>query len=186
MKQPEVIRVENGTDLILALLYAGGLRKPKNEEVIGNTRLDKLLFLLEQESPLKKYLADFKYEAYNYGPYSSEVFDAIQALINAGLVRMQSSPSEGFLEEADRYQIETEALDNISSPKETVVYSLTQEGETVASALFNTLSKEEQNELVAMKTKFNSISLRKLLQYVYRKYPEFTTESVIREDIFQS
>jgi|SRR6267143_2990692 len=184
MQEPELIRVDSGTDVILAFLYAGGTRKPKNEEIFGNTRLDKLLFLLEQETTLKKYLTEFNYEAYNYGPYSSEVFDAIQALINAGLVKADSSPSEGFLDEADRYQIETDVLDNISSPKETIVYSLTPEGEKVGSALFQTLSKEEQEQLISIKTKFNSISLRKLLQYVYRKYPSFTTESVIREYVY--
>jgi uncharacterized protein YwgA len=184
MNQLDEVRVENGTDLILALLYAGGTKKEKGEEVVGNTRLDKLVFLLEQETSLRKYLADFKFDAYNYGPYSSEVFDAIQALISAGLVKAEQLESEGYLDEADRFQIEDQASDSGPGPKTTIVYGLTAEGEIVGSALFNSLSLHEREELVALKKSFNSISLRKLLQYVYRKYPSSTTESVIREYVY--
>lgn len=184
MTQTEVVRVENGTDLILALLFAGGIKKEKNEEIVGNTRLDKLVFLLGQETTLKKYLKEFNFDAYNFGPYSSEVFDSVQALINAGLVRSQQLESEGFLDEADRYQIEEQTQDSDPGPRKTVVYSLTSEGEIVASALFESLSSKEREELVSLKKSFNSIELRKLLQYVYRKYPESTTESIIRDYIY--
>lgn len=178
------IRVENGTDIILALLYAGGSRKEVNEEIVGNTRLVKLIFILEQETSLRKYLSDFSYDAYNYGPYSSELFDALQALINSGLVAVTKSQSEGFLDEADRYQVEMQAADTTDSPKSTTVYSLTEDGKKVGTALFETLSKQEQTELIAVKRRFNSISLRKLLQYVYRKFPKFTTESMIKDYVY--
>ncbi len=140
MNETEEVRVENGTDLILALLYAGGTKRERDEEIIGNTRLDKLVFLLEQETSLKKYLTDFKFDAYNFGPYSSEVFDSIQALINSGLVKADPLESEGYLDEADRYEIEDQTLDNVPGPKKTIVYSLTPEGRIVGSALFNSLS----------------------------------------------
>jgi uncharacterized protein YwgA len=184
MTQTDVVQVENGTDLILALLFAGGAKKDKNEEIVGNTRLDKLVFLLEQETSLKKYLSDFNFDAYNFGPYSSEVFDSVRALINAGLVKSDQLESEGFLDEADRYQIEEQTLDTEPGPRKTVVYSLTPEGEIVASALFNSLTQHEREELESLKKSFNSIELRKLLQYVYRKYPASTTESVIRDYIY--
>jgi len=178
------IKVENGTDIILTLLFAGGARKNENEEIVGNTRLVKLIFLLEQETSLRKYLTDFKYDAYNYGPYSSELFDALQALTNASLVKAGKSESEGFLDEADRYQVEMQAADDTDSSKSTVVYSLSGDGMEVATALYYSLSKNEQSELRDIKTRFNSMSLRQLLQYVYRKYPKFTTASVIRDQVY--
>ena len=180
----DTISVENGTDIILAFLFAGGSRKTENEEIVGTTRLDKLIFLLAQETGLRKYLNDFSFEPYNFGPYSAGVFDAIQALENAGLVKVDTLDSEGYLDEADRYQIELQAGENVDSPKTTTVYSLTPEGMKVASALFNALSKQEQDELRALKIRFNSINLRKLLQYVYRKHPDYTTESKIRDYVF--
>jgi uncharacterized protein YwgA len=179
----EKIRVENGTDMILALLYAGGSRKAQNEEVVGNTRLVKLLFLLAQETSLKKYMTDFNYDAYNFGPFSPELFDALQALINAGLVKAVNSDSEGYLDEADRFHIERQ-VDEGESAKNTIIYTLTSDGELVGSALFQALSKAEQNELITIKRVFNSSTLRKLLQYVYRKYPKFKTEYIIKDYVY--
>jgi len=184
MSNNEVFKVDNGTDVILTLLFAGGRRKPENEEIVGNTKLVKLMFLLAHETSLKKYLTDFPYDAYNFGPYSSQLFDALQALINAGLVKTKSSDSEGYLEEADRFHIERQAIENTESPKTTIIYSLSSEGRVVASTLFRSLTQAEQEELTTIKRAFNSIPLRKLLQYVYRKYPKFTTESVIREYVY--
>lgn len=178
------ISVENGSDLVLALLFAGGARKNENEEIVGNTRLDKLMFLLEKETSLKKYVeTDFKFDAYNFGPYSSGLFDSVQALVNAGLFEAKRSESEEYLDEADRYQIERQLEENDESPKTTIIYSLTPEGEKVASTLFQSLNRTEQEELVSMKKTFNSMNLKKLLQYVYRKYPESASQSVIREEI---
>lgn len=183
MLENEKIQVDNGTDMILALLYAGGSRKAQNEEIVGNTRLVKLLFILAHETSLNKYMTDFKYDAYNFGPFSSELFDAVQALINAGLVKIVRSDSEGYLDEADRFHAEREA-DEPDSAKNTLIYSLTAEGKVVGSALFNSLSNSEQKELTMVKRVFNAISLRKLLQHVYRKYPKYTTESIIRDQIY--
>lgn len=184
MTESEKVSVENGTDSVLVLLFAGGAKKTENEEIIGNTRLDKLMFLLEKETTLKKYIIDnFKFDAYNFGPYSSELFDSVQALVNAGLVSVEKSESEEYLNEADRYQIELQLEENTESPKAATIYSLTPEGKTVASELFQSLSASERQELVTIKRIFNSISLRKLLQYIYRKYPESANLSVIREQI---
>lgn len=68
MTTTEIIPVETGTDLILTLLFAGGDKKKNNEEIVGNTRIDKLVFLLEKETTLKKYIQDFTFDAYNFQP----------------------------------------------------------------------------------------------------------------------
>jgi uncharacterized protein YwgA len=184
MTGSEGVSVENGTDVVLILLFAGGAMKRENEEIIGNTRLDKLMFLVERETTLKRYLTSFEFDAYNFGPYSSELFDSVQALANAGLVSVGKSESEEYLNEADRFQIELQLEENTGSPKNAAIYSLTAEGRTVASELFRSLSTSEQQELVTIKTRFNSISLKKLLQYIYRKYPESATKSLIKEQIY--
>lgn len=187
MTVTEIIPVETGTDLILTLLFAGGERKKSNEEIVGNTRIDKLMFLLEKETTLKKYIRDFTFDAYNFGPYSSQLFDALQALVNAGLVKASSAAvtteSDAYLDEADRFQIEFQVDEGSESGKTVTQYSLMPEGEKVASALWQSLSKSEQDEIGNIKSKFNSISLRRLLQYVYQKYPESTVKSVIKDQI---
>ncbi len=183
MLASNVITVENGTDLLLVLLYTGGKRSDINEEIVGNTRIVKLIFLLEEETSLKKYLSDFTYDAYNYGPFSSELFDSLQALINARLVNALSNELESYLDEADRFQIERQTNTEADSPKTIMRYSLSADGLIVGKALFDSLSIDEQTEINDLKTRFNSISLRKLLQYVYRKYPTYTTESLIKDSI---
>lgn len=180
---PTQLRVENGTDVILALLYAGGSKKGTNEEIIGNTRLYKLVFLTEQETTLSKRMTDISFEAYNYGPYSSQVFDTIQALVSAGLVKVDDAGSESYLDEADRYQGESQAEETPDTSTTIKVYSLTDEGARVGEALFKSLTDSERKELVSIKERFNGVSLRKLLQYVYHRYPKFTTESVIKDSI---
>lgn len=183
----EKIPVETGTDLVLVLLFAGGSKKKENEEIVGNTRIDKLMFLLEKESSLRKYLGDFKFHAYNFGPYSSELFDSVQALVNAGLVeghmKAEKSDSERYLDEADRYQIELQLGENPETSKDTIGYRLTPQGERVASALWNSLSQSEKDEVENIKKSFNSIGLRQLLQYIYRKYPESAANSLIKDQI---
>ena len=179
----DVVSVENGTDVILTLLYAGGSRKKKNEEIVGNTRLDKLVFLAEQETSLKSRLRDVSFEPYNFGPYSAQVFDSIQALIDAGLVKAETREMEAYLDEADRYQLEEQAGEGPDTSRSTRIYSLTTEGEQVGAALFDSLGEDERKELVSLKERFNTISLKRLLQYVYHQYPSFTTESVIKDTI---
>ncbi len=184
LSSDETISVENGTDMLLVLLHAGGKTKPEDEEIVGITKLGKLVFLLKNETVLAKYLNDFSYEAYNYGPYSSEVFDSLQALINAGLVRTRKGESSGYIEESDRYEIEEQAnSENMAGIGKTTIYELTDEGRTVATALMQSLSDDERKEIENIKKKFNSIDLKQLLRYVYTKYPESTTESVIRDEV---
>lgn len=185
METVEVLQIQNGTDVILTLLYAGGSKKPVNEEIVGNTRLVKLLFLLQQETSFKKYLKDFTYIAYNYGPFSSELFDSLQALINAGLVRARTLELESYLDEADRYLNEQQTSDNdTNSPRSVIQYSLTRDGQIVGSALYNSLNQTEKNIIIHLKKTFNSISLKKLLRYIYVKYPDFATESEIKDYIY--
>nr|MDO8099325.1 hypothetical protein [Candidatus Njordarchaeota archaeon] len=176
-------RVENGTDVILVLLYAGGKIEAENEKIIGNTRLDKLIFLLDKETSFCKYLKEFEFLPYNFGPYSSEVFDSLQALANAHLVKVSTRVGD-YLDEADRFQVELQAGDDSESPKATVVYSLTAEGKKVARILFDNLAKQERDELILIKKKYNAISLRDLLKYVYGRYPRLTTKSVIKDYVY--
>lgn len=183
MAERENVSVENGMDVVLVLLYAGGSKENKNEVIIGNTRLDKLVFLIEKETDLKKYLHNFTFEAYNYGPYSSELFDSVQALVNAGLVKAETSNTHEYLDEADRYQVEQQLEDSSETSKSTAVYSLTCDGEIVASELFNSLTQAEQSQISMIKKMFNSINLKRLLHYIYQKYPDSAVNSLIKDKI---
>lgn len=52
-----------------------------------------------------------------------------------------------------------------------------------AIRLWNSLSKETRNDLYRIKSQTAPKGLNELLVYVYRTYPEFTTNSLIRDEL---
>ncbi len=91
---PEIAR----RDVVLLLLGIG----PKGElaEGIGGiTRLQKLLYLLENEAGLKPTDSGFEFAAYKAGPYSSKLYDDLEFLENLGFVETEVA-AEATPEEA--------------------------------------------------------------------------------------
>jgi len=185
--------LESGMDVLMALLYAPGASGKVGEEIRGITRLEKLLFLLEKETAFGEYLRkDYKFEPYHYGPYSVEVFDQIEALEDAGLVETTTVEAKHSVETYDALQIELDVIVDDTSldtarqeTKKLSIYKLTEKGMKVGKALFDSLSEDEKRKLNEVKTKFNSISLQRLLRYIYTKYPEAAKESVIKGEILE-
>jgi uncharacterized protein YwgA len=67
--------------LIALLLYVQGPTGQIGEEIVGKTRLMKLVFLLLKEVGLEENISDdSSFEPYKYGPFDSEVYDSIDAL----------------------------------------------------------------------------------------------------------
>ncbi|MBN0162064.1 hypothetical protein JTL55_36245, partial [Pseudomonas aeruginosa] len=49
--------------------------------------------------------------------------------------------------------------------------------------MYNNLSNDQKNILEKFKTETQKLPLSALLQYVYSKYPDYTTKSKIKDDI---
>lgn len=183
------MHVETGMDVLLLLLYAKGASNKLNEPIKGITRLEKLIYLLDQEGGFHKYVSDYQFEPYDFGPFSNELWDDIETLKDESLVETQRVSSRYFVEVSDgekALEEENEFTENVTEPskeKEIEIYSLSETGERVAEQLFNELTPEEQHVLENIKKEFNSISLFELIRYVYLKYPKSTTHSRIREKI---
>jgi uncharacterized protein YwgA len=188
-KGGEKMSVETGMDVLLLLLYAKGEKNEVGESVRGITRLEKLVYLLDQEGGFHKYISDYQFEPYDFGPFSSELWDDIETLKDEGLVETQKISSRYFVEVSDgekALEEENEFTENVvesSKEKEMEIYSLSEIGKRVAEQLFDELTPEEQSVLENIKKEFNSISLFELIRYVYLKYPKSTTYSRIREKI---
>ena len=183
--------VDSGMDVLMLLLYAKGETDKVNEPVRGITRLEKLIYLLDREGGFHKYLSDYQFVSYDFGPFSSELWDDIETLKDESLslVEAQEVSSSYFIEISDaekameeESELKEEALDS-SVEKKMEIYRLSERGKKVAKQLFNELTPEEQSVLENIKRKFNSISLFELIRYVYLKYPKSTAYSKIREDI---
>ncbi len=169
--------IDSDLDVLLLLLYSNN-----QEEIIGITRLEKLIFLLVQNDYFKKFQKEFNFIEYDYGPWSSQILDNIEALRSYGLINCK----ERLLPilEKDYYQDEIEL--NFDLVKEfhenkTFVYTLSSDGVIVAQKLFSTLGIKESEVLNKIKSKFNKFSLNDLVRYVYHYYPNFTRKSVIKD-----
>jgi len=189
-------------DLILLMLGIG----PQGNIVDGLggiTRLQKLLFLLQEEQAISPPENAFRFSAYKVGPYSSKLYDDLEFLENVGLIRSQVSA-----EATEEYEVEevdvfifgelmgddaeatsgTETCDGAraSDAYEERKYVITQEGKKHIQQLLN---EDRYAPIVdgirKAKSKYGNYSLSDLLYYVYTRYPEMTTESEIRDKVLR-
>ena len=170
-------------DLILLLLAAPTKHEQLQFRCNGITRLEKLLFLVEQETALDEEIDEtFPFEPYHYGPYSKQVYDAVDMLESLQLLderRVQVTPGLDLGEEV-------ETLDEFDLNEDEYVERqlfLTQDGRDVARVLSRQLSPKGKDALTEIKDRYGGMSLRSLLRYVYSSYPDFTTKSRIRDRI---
>ena len=171
--------IDSDLDLLLLLLHAND-----QEEIVGITRLEKLVFLLVQNRAFKKFQKDFGYEEYDYGPWSSQILDNLETLSSFELLACEERSLPRF--EKDYYQDEIEInFDLIKEFHEnkTIVYSLSSDGLKVAGELYNQLKSNEKDIIQTIKTKYNSMPLNQLIRHVYHFYPEFTKKSVIKDKV---
>ena len=134
--------------LLLALLYALG------GEVRGATRLEKLVFLLENEdepSPKR-----FHFFACLHGPYAPEVMKATYVLAYHGLI-----------------DIIEEVVRRPEGDEEVVrkTFKLTDRGRLYAEKVFSGMPRGLKERLEGLR-RFNEMPLPQLLDYVYSKYPD--------------
>lgn len=180
--------IESSLDLILVLLYARGSARALCEDVSDTTRLVKLVYLLVRECGFGRLAADLRFEAKDYGPWSGDVFDAVETLSGMGLIEVQRMVPENFAEVADNVEwAVAEANEDPDGPwpvpteeKAKTTYYLTRKGKKVASVLYEGATRSEIAQIELVKSKFNKLDLNGVLRYVYSRYPEHTTKSKIR------
>jgi len=179
--------VESGLDLILLLLYAKGTTGTFKEEVSDTTRLIKLLYLLVKEGGFSKLKKDLHFEPKDFGPWSGDVFDALEALKELKLIETQKLPPDSFEEIADYVEWieETPTHTIMNDEKAKNTYFLTKRGEKVANVLYEKIPASEKAKIEHIKGQFNKMELNKLLRYVYTKYPEDTIKSKIKKRILK-
>lgn len=159
---PRIDQIDRRTDVVFILFYhAGSIR--------GITKLQKLLFLVEEETEFFEQYGDklaFEFAAHKMGPFSEHVYEEIRFLQQ--LQAIETEPMEGGPHD--------EGLTN-------KVFHITQKGEKIASELSNQLETKYDEELKSLVERYNPMELRDLLRYVYKEYPAFTIESEIKGKI---
>lgn len=145
--------------LPLALLHAA-----EEHQLEGRTRFQKLIFLMQKEGNLDDLepTDTYRFEAYDYGPFSSDLYDDLDDHIERGLI----DDSMEELDEEDIVKYE---------------YRLEQVGEEyVEEELSDTEFERIVKEARRIVRQYGDMPLPELIDFVYAKYPEYAENSVLR------
>lgn len=172
-------------DILLMLLGAGGGK----QAIQGTTRLQKLLFLIEQEAGIKATEGkDFAFSAYKFGPVSKDLYDDLEKLENLGLLEAKgvAEPSESEIGEYDLSyddlmgDEEQESKDALEERR----FKLTNQGvEWLNSRVLPKVNQDVPDKIRRIRGKYGSFALSDLLFHVYTKYPEWTSASEIKDRV---
>lgn len=164
---PRIDEIDRRTDAVFILFhYAGSVR--------GVTRVQKLLFLVEQETEFfQEYESEiaFNFAPYKMGPFSQGVYKELQFMLHMDAletVEMEDAPGP--------------TLSGELSNKE---FRITSKGRKIASQLAELLEPKYQQEVQTIVEEHNNQPLRELLRYVHTEYPGYTEESEIADEILQ-
>jgi len=189
-------KVTSSKDLVMLLLYARGHSGKQCEPIRGRTRLVKMIFLfvkeVRKEFNLDKCIPEKvlpKFTAYDYGPFSSQIYSDIEFLTQAEFVLERAVTSRADLLPEETFEYGHWIADSATEEepiesKQLVEFHLTALGrEFVKEEFADLLSAKQWDALNKFKKRCTSASLRALLQYVYKKYEDMTTNSKIRDEI---
>lgn len=144
--------------LPLALMYADD-----GEPIEGRTRLQKLVFLMQKrieedkdDSPISDC---YNFIAYDYGPFSKDLYDDLDDAIEKNFVRSETEP--------------------ISEDKEKYIYEIENSGK---DWIENHLSEDETKPILQLadnvKNEYGDVYLSNLINEVYSRYPEYAENSI--------
>jgi uncharacterized protein len=144
---------------LLALLGAD-----KCAPIEGRTRLVKLVFLVEKKVIEELRLGLITQQAYtfralNYGPFTEEVYDDLTTLQLRGLAEVTG---------------DDEAVQN---------FHLTDKGRGLLSKMIDkgTIPMPLFSAIQQVKQTYGSLPLDRLIERVYKQYPEYTGRSLIKD-----
>lgn len=187
--ESQPMRVENAMDLLLTLLYAPGKGDTKAEPIEGITRLQKLVFLLQQDVGPRQLVEEANqaaYEPYKMGPYSAQMRSDLEELVSAGIVVTErlnywlSDDGDERPDEIADFDSPTRETKRVESNR----YSLSRDpGLDIGKELWESLPLQTRDELTKFKQFFNSLSLRQLLIFTYEKFPAYTEASTIKTQL---
>jgi predicted DNA binding CopG/RHH family protein/uncharacterized protein YwgA len=162
-------------ELMVLLLHTPNKRGAS--AVRGMTRLQKLLFVIEQ-----KLETQTEFYAFNYGPFNEEVNDAARALQVAGFIRGSEPAASGPPSFKQMLATVTERAGPADEGK-VIEFALNDTGHEAAETLRHSSPRYEQLfELVAaVRHEWDEGGLNDLIDRVYEAYPKYAEKSVIKD-----
>ncbi len=182
----------NGADYLLLLLYLDN-----KSPILGAIRLEKMMFLFNNEiAPrLKETGLDSdklpEFIAYNFGPFSKDVYEQVELFKGIGFLQVINLKAKEELIEADDWEEGpfSKELDytgfQLNEEKRYYKYQMLDLGaDYVSKKICPELTEEQLAMLLQFKKKITSLSPKQILRYVYTKYPDFTSNSLIKNEVF--
>lgn len=185
-----------GKKFILLLLYTPTNGDKFNIPIAGRTRLMKMAFLFKKEliSDFEKDktfedLALPEFFAWKYGPFSGELLNDLEFLVNQNYIKSTSggTPIDATIAEAEfgEYDYWVDDMDEFRCREyDEETFELTQEkGVSKAQEIWGILSENQKKIISEFKKVLNQASLNRILEYVYKKYQKdgYIDKSIIRE-----
>ena len=190
-------KITNSKDVLMLLLYAKGCKGEQCESILGRTRLMKMVFIFNKEIRRKfnlcKAIPDDvmpDFTPFHFGPFSRQVFDDLEFLVEMGFVEVITAEDEdGISEEVQEYeywQANTDTDQEDENEQTQGLFRLSPLGkEFVEEELWDSLTSDQQEALNEFKYRCTAAELRALLRYVYTKYPEMIEASIIRDEVLR-
>lgn len=187
-------KLNNRKDILLLLLYSPGKTGQLNESIAGKTRLIKMLFLFKKEA-LPHFCRGteiteenfYAFFPWNFGPFSSQVYDDLIFFTLRGFIESSSAPQESLPEseeEWDKWLDESGTNESGGfDPYEEETFVLTETGVNFTKQIYDSLSSSQRKLLTQFKSRLSVAPLRAILRYVYKSYPEETKFSTIKEEV---
>jgi uncharacterized protein len=186
LEAPDSASIEPNDTLLLLLSAPSPLGRDNG--LLGITRLMKLLFLADQEAHFSG-TENYQFIPYKYGPFAPDLYDSLRLLREAELLEMHETDLP------DSYQMRelSELADpdvqqaaralmtpgrQASSPRQ-AVFRLTADGRKLADHFRARLPRDRWQQLVDVRQRYELLPLNELLAYVYERYPDWATESIL-------
>ncbi len=166
-----------GSDLVLLMLAAPTRVQSAVNRVNGITRLEKLLYLVDKETdaPSKVTRDRLNFVAYDYGPFSKDVYQAVEILEQSLLVREERLVDGNTIDSMEDADI-TGAVEGDEYVERRFI--LTPHGELVAKLLSHH-HPDVVSQLSSIKDRYAERPLSSLIGYVYKTYPDSAVNSKI-------
>lgn len=177
----ETTPVDNRKDLLLLVLAAAD-----GAPVVGVTRLQKYLFLLQEREHWKSKLnRPYEFRAYDFGPFDDQIYADLDFLENLGLIEKKPSGAEPAAESGEeRAASESWATrDPEFAPEESTeaiwAYRLTSQGREFVRQRLK-IDEGDREPIENLKMQWNSVPLAQFLQWLYREYPEMAENTKLK------
>lgn len=172
--QPSNLDREDILLLLLSALSGCGTK----QRVAGITRLEKMMFLLQKETGFSGKLQNkFNFEPWKFGPFSKEIYADLDLLASLGLVDAEERTLPSYVEHTEREEYSRLIEDDEEIVEKT--FALTDRGCKVSEKLRAFVSDKDWQEIEGLTKRFEKVPLTRLIQYVYHRYPETTSKSVL-------